>query len=55
VSGGVGPGDAVSAAIARAFRAGDPTAAARAYQRAIALTANAVARAELERRLRALR
>jgi RNA polymerase sigma-70 factor (ECF subfamily) len=36
-------------------RAGDPTAAARAYERAIALTANAVERAELERRLGALR
>ena len=36
-------------------RAGDPTAAARAYERAIALTANAVERAELERRRHALR
>ena len=36
-------------------RAGDTEGAARAYERAIALTANAVERAELERRLRALR
>jgi RNA polymerase sigma-70 factor, ECF subfamily len=36
-------------------RAGDTGAAARAYQRAIAVTANAVERAELERRLSALR
>jgi RNA polymerase sigma-70 factor, ECF subfamily len=36
-------------------RAGDAEGAARAYQRAIALTANAVERAELERRLGALR
>jgi RNA polymerase sigma-70 factor (ECF subfamily) len=36
-------------------RAGDPAGAARAYERAIALTANAVERAELERRLAALR
>ena len=36
-------------------RAGDTTGAARAYERAIALTANAVERAELERRLSALR
>jgi RNA polymerase sigma-70 factor (ECF subfamily) len=36
-------------------RAGDAEGAARAYQRAIALTANAVERAELERRLSALR
>jgi RNA polymerase sigma-70 factor, ECF subfamily len=36
-------------------RAGDAEGAARAYQRAIALTANAVERAELERRLIALR
>jgi RNA polymerase sigma-70 factor (ECF subfamily) len=36
-------------------RAGDTEAAARAYERAIALTANAVERAELERRLAALR
>jgi RNA polymerase sigma-70 factor (ECF subfamily) len=36
-------------------RAGDTTSAARAYERAIALTANAVERAELERRLGALR
>jgi RNA polymerase sigma-70 factor (ECF subfamily) len=36
-------------------RAGDATGAARAYERAIALTANAVERAELERRLGALR
>jgi RNA polymerase sigma-70 factor (ECF subfamily) len=36
-------------------RAGDASAAAHAYERAIALTANAVERAELERRLRALR
>jgi RNA polymerase sigma-70 factor (ECF subfamily) len=36
-------------------RAGDARGAARAYQRAIALTANAVERAELERRLGALR
>jgi RNA polymerase sigma-70 factor, ECF subfamily len=36
-------------------RAGDPAGAARAYERAIALTANAVERAELERRLDALR
>jgi RNA polymerase sigma-70 factor (ECF subfamily) len=35
-------------------RAGDAEGAARAYERAIALTANAVERAELERRLRAL-
>jgi RNA polymerase sigma-70 factor, ECF subfamily len=36
-------------------RAGDAAGAARAYERAIALTANAVERAELERRLDALR
>ena len=36
-------------------RAGDIAGAARAYDRAIALTANAVERAELERRLAALR
>ena len=36
-------------------RAGDAPGAARAYERAIALSANAVERAELERRLRALR
>jgi RNA polymerase sigma-70 factor, ECF subfamily len=36
-------------------RAGDATGAARAYERAIALTANAVEREELERRLGALR
>jgi RNA polymerase sigma-70 factor (ECF subfamily) len=36
-------------------RAGDATAAASAYERAIALTSNAVERAELERRLAALR
>jgi RNA polymerase sigma-70 factor, ECF subfamily len=36
-------------------RAGEAAGAARAYERAIALTANAVERAELERRLRALR
>jgi RNA polymerase sigma-70 factor, ECF subfamily len=36
-------------------RAGDPAGAARAYERAIALSANAVERAELERRLDALR
>ena len=36
-------------------RAGDAGGAARAYERAIALTANAVERAELERRLGALR
>jgi RNA polymerase sigma-70 factor (ECF subfamily) len=36
-------------------RAGDAERAARAYHRAIALTANAVESAELERRLRALR
>jgi RNA polymerase sigma-70 factor (ECF subfamily) len=36
-------------------RAGDAEGAARAYERAIALTANAVERAELERRLAALR
>jgi RNA polymerase sigma-70 factor, ECF subfamily len=35
-------------------RAGDSAGAARAYERAIALSANAVERAELERRLRAL-
>ncbi|MGH2946125.1 MAG: RNA polymerase sigma factor [Solirubrobacteraceae bacterium] len=35
-------------------RAGDAASAARAYERAIALTANAVERAELERRLSAL-
>jgi predicted RNA polymerase sigma factor len=43
VSGGVEPADPVS------------TATARAYERALALTANAVERAELERRLDALR
>jgi RNA polymerase sigma-70 factor, ECF subfamily len=36
-------------------RAGDATGAARAYERAIGLSANAVERAELERRLGALR
>jgi RNA polymerase sigma-70 factor (ECF subfamily) len=36
-------------------RAGDAEGAARAYERAIALSANAVERAELERRLNALR
>jgi RNA polymerase sigma-70 factor (ECF subfamily) len=36
-------------------RAGDAEGAARAYERAISLSANAVERAELERRLRALR
>ena len=36
-------------------RTGDAEGAARAYERAIALSANAVERAELERRLRALR
>jgi len=36
-------------------RAGDADGAARAYERAIALTANVVEREELERRLRALR
>src|SRR5918999_679430 len=36
-------------------RAGDAAGAARAYERAIALSANAVERAELERRLAALR
>ena len=36
-------------------RAGDADAAARAYERAIELTANAVERAELERRLGSLR
>ena len=35
-------------------RAGDPAGAARAYERAIALSTNAVERAELERRLQAL-
>jgi RNA polymerase sigma-70 factor, ECF subfamily len=35
-------------------RAGDAEGAARAYEQAIALTANAVEREELERRLRAL-
>ena len=35
-------------------RAGDPVAAARAYERAIALSANAVERAELHRRLSTL-
>jgi RNA polymerase sigma-70 factor (ECF subfamily) len=35
-------------------RAGDPTAAARAYEHAIALSANAVERAELHRRLSTL-
>lgn len=35
-------------------RAGDPVAAARAYERAIALSANAVERAELQRRLSTL-
>jgi RNA polymerase sigma-70 factor (ECF subfamily) len=37
------------------IRAGDAAGAARAYERAIALSANAVERAELERRLSALR
>jgi predicted RNA polymerase sigma factor len=36
-------------------RAGDASGAARAYERAIALSSNAVERAELERRLSALR
>jgi predicted RNA polymerase sigma factor len=36
-------------------RASDAAGAAGAYKRAIALTANAIERAELERRLRALR
>ena len=36
-------------------RAGDAAGAASAFERAIALTANAVERAELERRLSALR
>jgi RNA polymerase sigma-70 factor (ECF subfamily) len=36
-------------------RAGDGEGAARAYERAIALTANAVERAELQRRLSVLR
>ncbi len=36
-------------------RAGDAAGAARAYERAIALSSNAVERAELERRLSALR
>jgi RNA polymerase sigma-70 factor (ECF subfamily) len=36
-------------------RSGEPAGAARAYERAIALSANAVERAELERRLRSLR
>jgi RNA polymerase sigma-70 factor (ECF subfamily) len=36
-------------------RAGDATSAARAYERAIALTPNDVVRTELERRLDALR
>jgi RNA polymerase sigma-70 factor (ECF subfamily) len=36
-------------------RAGDPDGAAQAYEQAIALSANAVERAELERRLSALR
>jgi RNA polymerase sigma-70 factor, ECF subfamily len=36
-------------------RAGDQEAAARAYERAIAVSTNAVERAELERRLSALR
>jgi RNA polymerase sigma-70 factor, ECF subfamily len=35
-------------------RAGDAAGALRAYERAIALSSNAVERAELERRLRAL-
>jgi RNA polymerase sigma-70 factor (ECF subfamily) len=35
-------------------RTGDPGRAARAYERAIELSANAVERAELERRLRTL-
>jgi predicted RNA polymerase sigma factor len=35
-------------------RAGDPTAAAAAYRRAIALSANAVERTELLRRLHGL-
>ena len=35
-------------------RAGEPAAAARAYERAIALSANAVERAELQRRLATL-
>jgi RNA polymerase sigma-70 factor (ECF subfamily) len=36
-------------------RAGDSAGAARAYERAIALSSNAVERAELERRLSAIR
>jgi RNA polymerase sigma-70 factor (ECF subfamily) len=36
-------------------RAGDATGAARAYQGAVGLSANAVERAEVERRLGALR
>jgi RNA polymerase sigma-70 factor (ECF subfamily) len=36
-------------------RAGDAAGAARAYERAIALSSNAVERAELQRRLSALR
>jgi RNA polymerase sigma-70 factor (ECF subfamily) len=36
-------------------RAGESDQAARAYERAIALTANAIEREELERRLSALR
>jgi RNA polymerase sigma-70 factor (ECF subfamily) len=36
-------------------RSGDPAGAARAYEKAIALSTNAVERAELERRLRTLR
>ena len=36
-------------------RAGDTAGATRAYERAIALSANAVERAELERRLGAIR
>jgi RNA polymerase sigma-70 factor, ECF subfamily len=36
-------------------RASDAAGAAGAYKRAIALTANAIGRAKLERRLRALR
>jgi RNA polymerase sigma-70 factor (ECF subfamily) len=36
-------------------RAGDSDAAARAYERAIELSSNAVERAELERRLQAVR
>ena len=50
----VGLADGPAAGLELLSRAGDPAGAARAYERAIALTANAVERAELERRLGAL-